>query len=127
MFLTGIGPTAVAGENGFGEVVWERTSYVQRGDSTEYTGTTQNLWAIAAGAYLALIGPQGLAELGTGIVQRARYAAGRLDGLPGVRAPALIAPFFKEFVVDFNESGRTVADLNRALRERGIFGGLDLS
>jgi glycine dehydrogenase subunit 1 len=126
MFLIGVGPTVVEGEYGFGEVVWERTSYVQRGDSKEYTGTTQNLWAIAAGAYLALVGPQGLAELGRGIVQRARYAARRLDELPGVRAPALSAPFFKEFVVDFNGSGRTVAELNGALRERGIFGGLDL-
>jgi glycine dehydrogenase subunit 1 len=127
MFLIGLGPTAVEGEYGFGEVVWERTSYVQRGDSREYTGTTQNLWAIAAGAYLALVGPEGLAELGRGIIERARYAAGRLDSLPGVRAPALSAPFFKEFVVDFSDTGRTVAEVNAALRERGIFGGLDLS
>jgi glycine dehydrogenase subunit 1 len=126
-FLIGVGPTAVEGEYAFGEVVWERTSYVQRGDSKEYTGTTQNLWAIAAGAYLALLGPEGLAELGRGILERARYAAGRLGELPGARAPALNAPFFKEFVVDFGETGRTVAEVNRALRERGIFGGLDLS
>ena len=127
MFLIGLGPTEVEGEYGFGEVVWERTSYVQRGDSKEYTGTTQNLWAIAAGAYLALLGPDGLAELGRGIVERAGYAAKRLDELPGVRAPRLSAPFFKEFVVDFSETGRTIAEVNGALRERGIFGGLDLS
>ena len=127
MFLIGLGPTEVAGEYGFGEVVWERTSYVQRGDSKEYTGTTQNLWAIAAGAYLALLGPDGLAELGRGIVERAGYAAKRLDELPGVRAPRLSAPFFKEFVVDFSETSRTIAEVNGALRERGIFGGLDLS
>jgi glycine dehydrogenase subunit 1 len=126
-FLIGVGPTAVHGEYAFGEVVWERTSYVQRGDSKEYTGTTQNLWAIAAGAYLALLGPEGLAELGRGILERARYTARRLGEVPGVRAPALSAPFFKELVVDFNETGRTVAEINRALRERGIFGGLDLS
>ena len=30
-------------------------------------------------------------------------------------------------MVDFNDTGRTVAEVNRALRERGIFGGLDLS
>jgi glycine cleavage system P protein (glycine dehydrogenase) subunit 1 len=127
MYLIGVGPTAADGEYGFGEVVWERTSYVQRGDSREYAGTTQNLWAIAAGAYLALLGPEGLAELGRGIAQRARYAAGRLDALPGVRAPALSAPFFKELVVDLSGTGRTVAEVNRALLERGIFGGLDLS
>jgi glycine dehydrogenase subunit 1 len=127
MYLIGIGPTAVEGEYGFGEVVWERTSYVQRGDSREYAGTTQNLWAIAAGAYLALVGPQGLAELGRGIVQRARYAAGRLNELPGVRAPRLSAPFFKEFVVDFSDSRLSVAEISTRLRERGIFAGLDLS
>jgi glycine cleavage system P protein (glycine dehydrogenase) subunit 1 len=127
MFLIGIGPTAVEGEYAFGEVVWERTSYVQRGDSKEYTGTTQNLWAIAAGAYLAMLGPAGLTEIGQTIMGRARYAAARLDELPGVRAPAFSAPFFKEFVVDFSETGRTVAEINRALRERGIFAGLDLS
>ena len=127
MFLIGLGPTAVAGEHGFGEVVWDRTSYIQRGDSKEYTGTTQNLWAIAAGAYLALLGPDGIAEIGRTIMARAQYAAERLDALPGVRAPALSAPFFKEFVVDFSDTGRTVSELNSALRERGIFAGLDLS
>jgi glycine dehydrogenase subunit 1 len=126
-FLIGLGPTAAEGEYAFGEVVWERTSYVQRGDSKEYTGTTQNLWAIAAAAYLALLGPQGLADLGCGILQRARYAVRRLGEIPGVRAPALSAPFFKEFVVDFDETGHTVAEINGALRERRIFGGLDLS
>jgi glycine cleavage system P protein (glycine dehydrogenase) subunit 1 len=127
MFLIGLGPTAVDGEYAFGEVRWDRTSYVQRGDSKEYTGTTQNLWAIAAGAYLALVGPQGLAELGRTITGRASYAAARLGALDGVRAPALSAPFFKEFVVDFNGTGRSVAEINRGLRERGVFGGLDLS
>jgi glycine dehydrogenase subunit 1 len=126
-FLIGLGPTAVEGEHAFGEVVWERTSYVRRADSKDYTGTTQNLWAIAAGAYLALLGPQGIEELGRGIMERAQYAAARLDELPGVRAPSLSGPFFKEFTVDFGESGRTVAEVNRGLRERGIFGGLDLS
>jgi glycine dehydrogenase subunit 1 len=126
-FLIGLGPTVSEGEYAFGEVVWERTSYVQRGGSKEYTGTTQNLWAIAAGVYLALLGPDGLAELGRGVLERARYASRRLGELPGVRAPVLSAPFFKEFVVDFGDSGRTVAEINRALRDRGIFGGHDLS
>jgi glycine dehydrogenase subunit 1 len=127
MFLIGLGPTVVEGEYAFGEVRWDRTSYVQRGDSKEYTGTTQNLWAIAVAAYLALVGPKGLGELGRTIAGRAHYAARRLNELPGVRAPGLSAPFFKEFVVDFNEAGRSVAEINEALRERGIFGGLDLS
>jgi len=35
--------------------------------------------------------------------------------------------FFKEFVVDFADTGKTVAEVNRGLREHGIFGGIDLS
>src|SRR4029450_6931010 len=96
-FALVLGPLIAEGWCAFGEVVWERTSYVQRGDSKEYTGTTQFLWAIAAGASLALVGPQGLAELGQGIVERSHYAAQQLGELPGVRAPALEGPFFKEW------------------------------
>jgi glycine cleavage system P protein (glycine dehydrogenase) subunit 1 len=126
-FLIGLAPTVVPGEYGFGEVMWERISYVQRGESSEYAGTTQNLWAIVAAVYLSLLGPQGLAELGQGIMQRSQYTAKRLSQLPGVTAPALAAPFFKEFVVRFDDTGKTVADINAHLRERGIFGGKNLS
>jgi glycine dehydrogenase subunit 1 len=126
-FLIGLAPTSVAGEYGFGEVLWERMSYVQRGESTEYMGTTQNLWGIVAAVYLSLLGPTGLAELGQGIMQRSQYAAARLSELPGVEAPALDAPFFKEFVVSFAGTGKTVAEVNAALMRRGIFGGKDLS
>jgi glycine dehydrogenase subunit 1 len=90
-------------------------------------GTTQNLWGIVAAVYLSLLGPAGLAELGQGIMQRSQYAAARLSELPGVAAPALDAPFFKEFVVSFEGTGRSVGAINAALRERGIFGGKDLS
>ena len=89
--------------------------------------TTRSWRAIAAGVYLALMGPAGMAEVGQGIMQRSQYAAARLGELPGVRCPRLAAPWFKEFVVDLNATGRTVAEANRALRTRGIFGGKDLS
>jgi glycine dehydrogenase subunit 1 len=126
-FLIGLGPTAVEGEHAFGEVVWERTSYVQRGDSKEFTGTTQFLWGIVAGACLALLGPQGIADLGRGIMARSQYAARRLGELPGVTSPSFDGPFFKEFVVDFGDTGLTVAQVNARLREHGIYGGKDLS
>ena len=125
-FLIGLEQTA-QGEYGFGEVTWERTSYVQRDASREYAGTTQFLWAIAAGVYLALMGPHGMAEIGQTIMQRSQYAAAKLGELPGVRCPALAGPFFKELVVDLGETGTTVAEANRALRVADIFGGRDLS
>ena len=73
------------------------------------------------------MGPQGMDELGRGIMQRARYAALRINELDGVKVTHLDGAFFKEFSVDFNGCGKSVAEINAALLERDIFGGKDLS
>ncbi|HET9660771.1 MAG TPA: aminomethyl-transferring glycine dehydrogenase subunit GcvPA [Thermomicrobiales bacterium] len=112
---------------GFGWSSMERTSYDLREDAPDYTGTTQWLWGITAAVYLSLLGPAGMREVGEGILQRANYAMRRLNELPGVNAPVFDAAHFKEFVVDFDATGRSVADINTALRAKGIFGGHDLS
>ena len=125
--LFGIAPTRVPGEYGFGDVAYERTSFAVREEGKEWVGTAAALWGITAGVYLALMGPGGMAELGEGLMARARYAMLRLDRIAGVRAPAFEAPHFHEFVVDFNATGRTVAEINATLLERGILGGVDLS
>ena len=125
--MFGVTPTVVEGEYGFGEVFFERTSYASREKAKDFLGTMAQLHGIGAGVYLSLMGPQGMKELGEGLLQRSAYLAGQLDALPGVKAPAFSAPCFKEFVVDFNGTGKSVADINAALLERGIFGGKDLS
>jgi glycine dehydrogenase subunit 1 len=112
---------------GFGWANWEETSWVKREGSRDFTGTTTGLWTIAAAVYLALMGPQGMRELGETIVGKATYAAGRLEEIEGVRAPALRAPIFKEFTVDLSGTGKTVREVNSALLARGIIGGKDLS
>jgi len=125
--LFGLTPTIVEGEYGFGEVYFARTSYGSREKAKDFLGTMAQLHGIGAGVYLSLMGPQGMAEIGEGIMQRAAYCAGKLDELPGVKAPRFSAPFFKEFVVDFNGTGKKVADINKALLAKKIFGGKDLS
>ncbi len=125
--LFGIAPTRVPGEYGFGDVAYERTSFAVREEGKEWVGTAAALWGITAGVYLALMGPQGMAELGEGVMARARYAALRLNEIRGVRAPAFRAPHFREFVVNFDATGRPVAEINRDLLAQDIFGGHDLS
>jgi len=125
--LFGISTTEVPGEYGFGDVAYERTSFANREQGKEFVGTAAALHGLTAGVYLALMGPAGMRELGVHLLQKAQYLARRLDALPGVKAPALEAPFYKEFTVDFTGTGRTVAELNHALLQRDIFGGLDLS
>ncbi len=125
--LFGIAPTSVPGEYGFGDVAYDRTSFAVREEGREWVGTAAALWGITAGVYLALMGPQGMAELGEGIMARSRYAMTKLNEIEGIEAPAFHAPHFREFVVRFDGTGRTVAEINAALLDRGIFGGKDLS
>ncbi len=112
---------------GFAWSTPERTSYDTRHEATDYYGTTQWLWGIGAAVYLSLLGPKGLAETGFGIMRRALYAARAIVKIGGVRVPHRDRAFFKEFVVDLADTGRTVAAVNAALLDRGIIGGYDLS
>lgn len=125
--LFGLASTSVPGEYGFGDVAFERTSFAVREDGKEWVGTAAALWGITAGVYLALMGPQGMVELGESMMARVRYAMDRLAELPGVSVPFTHGHHVKEFVVDFRATGRTVAEINRELLARGIFGGHDLS
>jgi glycine dehydrogenase subunit 1 len=126
-FLISIVPTEEGEGFGFGVSTMERTSHDKREAATDYCGTTQWLWGMIAGVYLSLMGPHGMKELGTGIMQRTQYAAKRLGAIKGVRAPLLSGPFFKEFVVGFGGTGKSAAAINRALLERGILGGKPLA
>jgi glycine dehydrogenase subunit 1 len=125
--LYGIAPTAVEGEYGFGEVAFERTSSAHREAGKEFAGTAASLWGITAGVYLALMGPQGMVEIGEGIMRKCRYAMMKLATVPGLRVTFGDTPHFAEFVVDVGGTGKTAKEINRALLERDIFGGKDLS
>ncbi len=125
-FLVSIAPTAEPGQWGFGLASSHQTSYGAREHGRDWTGNSTYLWAIAGAVYMSLLGPEGFRELGNLIVARARYAQRLLAAVPGVR---IVWPdtTFKEFVVNFDGTGRSVAEINDALRARGIFGGKDLS
>jgi glycine dehydrogenase subunit 1 len=123
--LVSITGTTEPGEVGFGLSLVHQSSYGSREHGKDWTGNSVYLWAIANAVYMALLGPQGFAEIGETILQRAHYAARKLAAVDGVsvRYPS---GFFKEFVVRY-EGGHSVLDVNAALRQQGIFGGHDLS
>ena len=125
-FLVSIVETREEGQVGFGLACPHQNSYGSREHGKDWTGNSTYLWAIAGAVYMSLLGPEGFRELGTLIVSRARYAAKCLSEVPGVR---IVWPdtTFKEFVVNFDDTGKTVAEVNDLLRARGNFGGKDIS
>ncbi len=115
--LFGLESTDVPGEYGFGDVAYERTSFAQREEGKEWVGTAAALWGIAAGVYLALMGPQGMREHGELLLARTRYAQQRLAAIPGIRLGDE-ALHLREFTVHLE--GILASDLVAQLRRQGI-------
>lgn len=124
--LFGLAPTRVEGEYGFGDVAYERTSFAVREEGREWVGTAAALNGITAGVYLALMGPQGMREIGETIMANTRYALRQLAEVPGIEAPYADAPHFADFTLAFT-GARTAAEVNEALLAHDIFGGRVLS
>jgi len=74
---------------------------------------------------MALMGPQGMREIGETILYNSNYAKQLIGEIKGVKV--LFDTSFKEFVANFDDTGKTVAEINKALAGNKIFGGLDLS
>ena len=123
--ILSITDTEVEGEYAYGQVKYERTSYIARESAKDWVGTTTGLWAIVSAVYMSLMGPRGMRELGEGLLQRSHYAARLLEEVEGVSVP--FRGFFKEFPVNFDDAGVKVSEVNRRLLEEGIFGGQDVS
>ena len=115
------------GQFGYSRALPERTSYYVRDKGVEYLGTCVGLWTVTAAVYLALMGPEGMRELGENILYKSNYAQKKLAGLKGVTMPYAGSHSLMEFVLNFDGTGKTVAEINKALLAKHIFGGYDLS
>ncbi len=115
------------GQFGYARALPERTSYYVRDKGVEYLGTCVGLWTVTAAVYLALMGPEGMRELGENILYKSNYAQRKLAGLKGVTLPYAASHSFMEFVLNLDGTGKSVAEVNKALLARHIFGGYDLS
>ena len=121
-----IAETDLEGQFGFGLSLAGQTSYGLREAGKDWTGNSTYLWAISGAVYMALLGPQGFKEVGELIIQLSNYSSKKLSEIDGVRT-SFNSNFFKEFLLNFDDTGLTVDEINKELRNRNIFGGKDLS
>jgi len=117
--LFGLAATDVEGEYGFGDVAYDRTSFAVREEGKEWVGTAAALWGIAAGVYLSLMGPRGMADLGETLLSRTSYAIKTLAAMEGIDVTD-DAPHLREFVLDLTRANLTTDGVIEALRRDGI-------
>jgi glycine dehydrogenase subunit 1 len=122
--IIGLTETLKDQRQGYVMTLATREQHIRREKATSNICSNEALNAVAAGVYLALMGPQGMYDLSETIMKKAKYAQKKIGELPGVRAPVFNSFHFKEFTVNFQY--KTLKEVNEALQKHNIEAGIPL-
>jgi glycine dehydrogenase subunit 1 len=125
--IIGLTTTMDGSGQGFCMALQTREQHIRREKATSNICSNEALCAVASAVYMALLGPQGLRELGETIMYKANYALHLLSEIDGVKAPVFKSAHFKEFTVNFDKAETSVKEVHKKLLQREIHGGKDIS
>jgi glycine dehydrogenase subunit 1 len=125
--IIGLTTTIDGDKQGFCMVLQTREQHIRREKATSNICSNEALCAVASAVYLALLGPEGLRELSETIMLKTNYAMQLLSKMEGVKTPLFNTSHFKEFAVNFDETGLSVKEIQKRLLQYQIHGGKDIS
>lgn len=125
--IIGLTTTQDNSKQGFCMTLQTREQHIRREKATSNICTNEALCAVASTIYMALLGPEGLRQLAETIAYRANYAIQLLSKIRGIRTPIFKSAHFKEFTVNFDETGLKTGDINKKLLRAEVHGGKDIS
>ena len=125
--IIGLTTTQDNSRQGFCMTLQTREQHIRREKATSNICSNEALCAVASVVYMALLGPEGLRELGETEMTKANYAMRLLSKISHVKAPVFDSSHYQEFTVNFDNTGKTVKEINEQLLNRQIHGGKDIS
>ncbi len=125
--IIGMTTTTDGNQTAYCMTLQTREQHIRREKATSNICTNEALCAVASAVYLALLGPEGMRELGETMMTKANYAMQLLSKIKGITAPMFSSAHFKEFTVNFDGTGQTVKQMQSRLLKKNIQGGKDIS